>query len=534
MDTDRGETEEIKADELQEILEQVKASLGEAAYDKLDKLMQAYLTVQRLLQSKHVTVERLRRIIFGPKSEKTDVVFKNRQKLYETDKPKGKRPGHGRNGAAAYRGAEKIKVPHPSMQPKDVCPECGKGKVYPHTPGSLVRITGQAPLEATVYELDKLRCNACGKTFEAPLPAGVEYTKYDATAAAMIGVLKYGVGLPFNRLENLEGELGIPLPASTQWEIVKEAAETLKPAHQELIKEAAQGKVLHNDDTSMKILELAKARDEAEPDKHERTGCFTTGIVSVREDHTIALFFTGAKHAGENLEDVLKQRADGLKPPIQMCDALSRNSSEEFNTILANCVAHARRRFVEAADNFPEECEYLLGILKDVYKNDAAAKKQRLSDDERLAFHQANSKKPMEDLNKWAEDLLAKKKVEPNSGLGQALTYLLKHWEKLTLFLKVPGAPLDNNVAERSLKKAILHRKNSLFFKTAAGAEVGDMFMSLIHSTELAGGNAFDYLTTLLRHPKQLAQSPAAWMPWNYMQTLAALEDSTREERPPP
>jgi transposase len=255
MESDRAEPDEIKAEELQEILEQVRTSLGETAYSKLDRLMRAYLTVQQLLQSKHVTIERLRRIIFGPRSEKTDVVFKDRPESQETDKPKGKRPGHGRNGVAAYAGAETVKMPHPSLQPKDVCPDCGHGKVYPHTPGSLVRITGQAPLKATVYELGKLRCNACGKTFQAPLPAGVDYTKYDASAGSMIGLLKYGVKVPFNRLQNLEGDLGVPLPAGTQWEIVKEASERLKPAHEELIKQAAQGKVLHNDDTAMKIMD---------------------------------------------------------------------------------------------------------------------------------------------------------------------------------------------------------------------------------------------------------------------------------------
>jgi hypothetical protein len=248
----------------------------------------------------------------------------------------------------------------------------------------------------------------------------------------------------------------------------------------------------------------------------------------------MALFFTGAKHAGENLEDVLRLRAAKLCPAIEMCDALSRNpSSKEFKTILAHCVAHARRRFVEAKDDFPQQCKHLLNTLEQVYKNDAAAKQEQMSDDERLAYHQANSKELMDELKEWAKSLMTEKKVEPNSGLGQALAYLLKHWEKLTLFLKVPGAPLDNNLCERALKKAILHRKNALFYKTAAGALVGDIFMSLIHTTELAGGNPFDYLTTLLRHAKEVAQAPPEWMPWNYKATLATLEQHSTERAPP-
>ena len=111
--------------------------------------------------------------------------------------------------------------------------------------------------------------------------------------------------------------------------------------------------------------------------------------------------------------------------------------------------------------------------------------------------------------------------MEPNSGLGQAISYLLKHWEKLTLFLRAAGAPIDNNLVERALKKAILHRKNSLFYKTRKGAEMGDLFMSLIHTCELNGVNPFDYLTELQRHAEELKRNPSEWMPWNYRETLA-------------
>jgi len=492
-----------------------------------------------------MTLERLRRLIFGPKSEKTSDVLKGKVakkrglKAEQEQEKKKKAPGHGRNGVKAYPNAKKVKVLHPSLQPKDVCPACERGKLYPHTPGSLVRITGQAPIEATVYEMSKLRCNACGKTFQAPLPDDVEYTKYDASATSMVATFKYGTGVPFNRLANLQAGLGVPLPATTQWDMVKEGAGRVEPAYTELVRQAAQGEVIHNDDTSMKINALAAEREAAEPDGHERTGCFTTGVVSCSLEHTIALFFTGAKHAGENLEELLQQRAKELNPPIQMSDALSRNYPKELETIVANCNAHARRKFVEAADSFPEECKHLLDMLGDVYKNDAFTKQQEMDGEQRLAYHQANSKELMEGLKKWAKGLLTEKKVEPNSGLGQALTYMLKHWEKLTLFLKVPGAPLDNNICERALKKAIMHRKNSLFYKTALGAHVGDVFMSLIYSAELAKENPFHYLTALLRHSKEVADSPTLWMPWNYREVLATLENKTPlnhqpEEHPPP
>jgi hypothetical protein len=319
--------------------------------------------------------------------------------------------------------------------------------------------------------------------------------------------------MAFHRLEHLQENMGIPLPAATQWEIVEEAAELLGPAYEELIREAAQGEVLHNDDTSMRVLHLAREPSD------ERTGVFTSGVVSTSEGRRIALFFTGRQHAGENLADVLTRRATGLHAPIQMCDALSRNTpklSAATEMLVANCLAHGRRQFVEITANFPQECRYVLEALGGVYRNDAVAREQKLPPEERLRFHQEHSRPIMDKLHGWMEAQLAEKKTEPNSGLGKAIQYMLRHWKALTLFLRSPGAPLDNNVCERALKKAILNRKNSLFYKTLHGAQVGDLYMSLIHTCELNGANPFDYLTELQRHAGELQQNPATWMPWNY------------------
>jgi len=307
--------------------------------------------------------------------------------------------------------------------------------------------------------------------------------------------------------------------------------------------------VVHNDDTGVKILELMRerARQAALEDSDagtaakpwstaensaegsgkepgpERTGMFTTGIVATGDGHKIALFISGRQHAGENLKDVLRRRAVELPPPIQMCDALSRNLPGELKTILGNCLAHGRRQFVDEADRFPEECRHVLEALAVVYHNDAIAREQKLSPRERLLFHQAESGPTMEKLHVWLVRQFDERRVEPNSGLGKAISYLLRHWEKLTLFLRVAGAPLDNNVCERALKKAIRHRRNSLFYKTPHGAHVGDMFMSLIATCELCGANPFDYLIELDRHASAAATHPSAWMPWNYRETLAGL-----------
>lgn len=333
-------------------------------------------------------------------------------------------------------------------------------------------------------------------------------------------VMKYAGGLPFYRMEWLQLCFGVPLAASTQWEILYKAAMKLYPVYLKLLHAAAQGRLFHNDDTTVKILSLIK--EQAGQDTG-RKGMFTTAVVSRLEDKTITCFFTGRKHAGENLEDLLGQRLSELPTPLQMCDALSRNLPKNFTTLLCNCLTHGRRNFVDVLAAFPEECRFVIETLGQVYHHDEIAKNQNLSPEERLRLHKEKSGPLMGELQAWLEARLEEKKVEPNSGLGKAIRYMLKHWAPLTMFLRVPGAPLDNNLCERSLKMVVLHRKNSLFYKTTRGAFVGDLFMSLIYTCKQMTVNPFDYLTALLHHHDLLSEEPAQWMPWSYKETLAAL-----------
>jgi len=547
---------ELAMDKLEAILRRAEARrFTEDDYETAKTVLQSYVQLVAMLKDEKTKMHRLRKMLFGASSEKLDHLLGGEAQAsastgsgdtpepedesesteesapQEDAEPPPPRKGHGRHGADAYHGGEAIFVPHESLQPGDRCPECGKGTVYEMPrPGVLIRLTGSAPVRAQVYRLQKLRCGLCGKVFTAQTPAGANTEKHDATVGSMIGLLKYGMGMPFNRFESLQGSVGIPLPASTQWDLVHAQAQRARPVYDELIRQAAVGDVLHNDDTTVKILEWMGKRakraalveqaedavDDSRKNKTSRSGLFTSGVVSTREGRRIALFFSGRRHAGENLADVLTRRAEELPPPIQMCDALSRNLPGELETILANCLAHGRRRFVEVMEYFPEPCRHVLEALKTVYHNDALARERDLSPEARLAFHQVESGPVMEALHGWLSRQFDDRLVEPNSSLGGAIAYLLKHWEPLTLFLRVAGAPLDNNICERALKKAIRHRRNSLFYKTPRGAEVGDLFMSLIHTCELCGANPFDYLTELERHADDAALNPGGWMPWNY------------------
>jgi hypothetical protein len=545
---------ELDLDELRQIISH--EPLTSTDREKLIAAVETLGFLTQALENKNVSLARMRKMLFGASTEKMSQVFgqseqqasndstaanneneapadstQSNSEKPTADKEKPKRKGHGRNGADAYKGAERIAVHHASLCPGDDCPLCHAGNLYKlNVPARLVRLRGQAPILGKIWELDRLRCNTCGEVYTAQAPDEVGRDKYDVSASAMVALAKYGVGVPFYRLAGLEQGMGIPLPPATQWQILIDRIAAPKAVHGELIRVAAQSDLLHNDDTGAKILSLMKRMKAAKNDatrkndatkSDERTGMFTTGIVALKDDNRIALYFTGNQHAGENLADVLKLRPTALGAPIHMCDALSRNIPKDFKTILVNCLTHCRRNFVDVFDNFREQCRHVIKVLSQVYRNDEIARERKMSPEQRLAWHQAESAQMMEDLAKWLKAQLDDKTIEPNGGLGQAIQYMQKHWHALTQFLRVRGAPLDNNVCERILKKAILHRKNAYFFKTERGAEVGDIFMSLIHTAELCRARPFDYLCAIMANAERVIACPSQWLPWNYKLALA-------------
>jgi transposase len=493
--------------------------LTEEDYKVFEAMAETITFLSQQVQQKKGSIARLLRMLFGASTEK----LKNITKKKDDDGPSGNTPhsgegkpkqkGHGKNGASAYTNAQKVFVPNSKVKSGDTCPECKKGKVYEsQDPGILVSLRGNPPVGATVYELEKLRCNLCGEIFTADKPKEASDKKYDETVSSIISLLKYGSGVPFNRLDVLQENLGVPLPASTQWDIVAGAAQKISPVYNQLLYHAAQGDIIHNDDTTMKILEMIKTNKGSS----KRKGVFTTAILSIKDGIKIALFFTGKRHAGENMESLLKSRCSGLSPPIQMCDALSRNIPKNLETILANCLTHGRRKFVDIIDSFPEQCLHIINILAKVYHNDELTKNQNMSPSERLCFHKEKTAPLMEELKIWLKEQIDQKKAEPNSGLGKAISYMLRHWDPLTLFLRKEGVPIDNNISERAIKLIILNRKNALFFKTVNGAKVGDLFMGIIHTCRLNNVNPFDYLTKIQKHISEVVKAPEKWMPWNY------------------
>jgi transposase len=561
-----GHPLEISMEETEALLKRIEdKKLEDKDFEKIKAFIRSFIFIRRLLERQKLSIKKLKNLFWGnTKTEKSENILREASadgadKEKEGDEDEGeegggsgssgssgnsienpkrrdvekKKKGHGKNGVSAYRGAEVVYVPHDKLKAGHLCPECEAAKIYKSRDGIEVRIKGSPPLKATVYKLEKFRCALCGKVYSAELPEEAGEAKYDTEAKAIISLLKYGSGFPYHRLDKFQEALGVPVPASTQWDIVYSVFNTAIHPYTELVRRAAQGELFHTDDTGVRILSVIKEnkerealneeapetearQDAADFDREKRKATYTSGIMSKVGDHVITLYFSGKKYAGENLDDVLRNRAMALGPPLQMCDALNQNYPKEFSTVIINCLAHGRRKFVELIESYPGECRFVIETLAEVYQYDEVARQEKMSSWERLCFHQVHSKPLMDELEKWFEEQFVQKNVEPNSTLGQVIKYMQNHWQKLTGFLRIEGAPLDNNCLERALKVAILNRKNAYFYKTLNGAHVGDVLMSLIETCRRAKADPFEYLKRIQENAMDVINKPEKWLPWNY------------------
>ncbi|MEI7488007.1 MAG: IS66 family transposase [Chryseobacterium sp.] len=468
--------------------------------------MDALISIDKIIGMKETTILRLRKI-FNKKMEKTPGPPKN-------DDPNAPHPrgnNKGKNGKKDYPTAPRICHSHESLKSGVQCPECGKGSLSRYEPGIYIRITGSAPLKATVHETEKFRCNACLAIFEANFE-GKNAPKYDEGAHAIIAMLKYGASVPFYRLEKIQKHLHTPMPASTQWDLMENLGNHLYPIWQSLLKMAADGNKFFIDDTKAKVLALLKENKDQSP---ERKGIYTTGIISESDDRKIILYLTGRRHAGENIDRIIKERKND-KRAILMSDALSANNISDYDFIRSLCLSHGRRNFFDHGDKFKEACEFVIGKIAIVYKNDKHCKKNNLSPAERLKYHQEYSTESMSDLKKWCEETLNGKEIEPNSILSTEIKYLLNHWEGLTSFLRIEGAELDNNQLEQKLRLPVLNRKNWLFYKTELGALIGDIICSFLKTCEAANVNSFDYFVWVMKNKNLIKVSPDKFLPWEF------------------
>lgn len=564
----------LNAEEGEALIARVHLSnLAPADAGMVERIVRMYFWVAFALQEAKLSVKRLRDVLFGPsrkpkerpaaeasasealgegadgggvfgitgKVGRGDEVApgteasgcEGRQQTSEAEalpKPKGgHRPGTGRLGADVYVGAERTECHHEELAVGQRCPVCGQGTLYALPPGVEIRIDGHALLSAMRYELQKLRCSACGQIFTASLPREAGEEKYSARARAVLVVGRYYLSLPFYRLQGYQAMLGVPVPDATQWDQIEKVGDCCYVVFEYLETLAAQGELIYQDDTSVRILTLIKENHEMQAQaaaqglsrSKERTGMFTTALVIKVKDRMICLYYSGRSHAGENLAALLQKRQADHAPPLVMSDALSRNEVDEEAVIRCHCLAHGRRQFSDLEEVFPSECRVVMDVIKHIFDHDDEARDQHMNPQARLAYHQDYSQPLMDELKDWLDKQVTDRLVEPNSSLGQAIAYMHNHWATLTRFLSVPGAPLDNNLVERALKLFIRQRNNSLFYKNEYSAYLASVLTSLIATCLYAGGNVLDYLVALQEHRALVFADPAAWLPWTYHANLA-------------
>ncbi|HEY5868130.1 MAG TPA: IS66 family transposase [Candidatus Tectomicrobia bacterium] len=535
-----------------------RSNLPRADAERVEWVIRMYFYVVFALQEAKLSAKRLRSLLFGkhpaPSPEASSAAGQadgdgpNASAVREVDaagagatahqappgelqrsegtKPTGgHRPGTGRLGAAAYAGATRVECRHEELAVGQRCPVCGQGTLYALPAGVEIRIDGHALLSAMRYELAKLRCSACGAIFTAGLPVGVGEEKYSAQARAVLAVSRYYLGVPGYRLQGYQAMLGVPVPDATQWDQIEVVGDCAYKVFAQMEREAAQGELIFHDDTAVRILSLieenrdlvAAAHAQGLSTPNERTGMHTTTLVVKVGEHTAILYYSSRRHAGENLQGLLDKREAGLEKPLAMSDALSSNEvADESMLIRCHCLAHGRRKFSDLEEVFPHECQVVLAVIRQVFDHDEQARAEQLCPEARLAYHQAQSQPLMDELKRWLDTQIDDHLVEPNSALGKAIRYMQGHWKTLTRFLSVPGAPVDNNLAERALKLFIRQRKNSLFYKSTHSAYIASVLTSLIATCLYAGVNAVEYLVALQEHRGEVWADPAAWLPWAY------------------
>ena len=434
--------------------------------------------------------------------------------------------GHGRLKAGDYQGALVVNVELDALSPGDPCPQADSGctgRLYAIEPGVLLRVTGGPPIQATRYELEKLRCNVCGELVTAQVPEGVSPKKYDESCVALLMINRYFMSVPMYRQEGLQAYLGVPMPSSTQWDLISAHQEMFETLYLAFLQDAAQANGICVDDTRAVVLEqLSKNRQAV--DKKSKKACYTTGFVSVHDDHLSYIFLTNNQSAGKDLAPIMDLRDRELPHPFLMCDALTANIPKGIDSdlyLLCYCLAHARRQFYELPPGYDDFAERVLLLINTVYKHDAATKS--LSASQRLAYHQVHSTPVMAELKDYLT--WQAEEFEPNSSAGKAIQYCLKRWTQLSQFLRHAGVPIDNNITEQALKLVIQTRKSSMFYKTLDSARIASTIQTALYSAAQNDINPFDYIKTLLVHEPAVLANPSAWLPWCYQSTLAELED---------
>lgn len=522
---------EITSEEMDALLKRIQQALDEqlslTAEDirLILNILQHFAFMQEKLESDKVMKQKYLKLLGLVNNSETQ------EKLLDPGASSKKKTQRSRKKRPAPTAAVATRVCHHSIERLEKgqrCPACDKGQLYKFEPASFVRIIGSPPLVSETHVMEQLRCSACGQLFTADLPPevsedGLRGQKYGYSARAMISLGKFFMGSPYYRQGSLQQLLGGQLSASSAFDQCRLVANDAKGLFDVFKTLAANAPLFYIDDTGHKILDQDPIEKPTRRGKGTRlrSGIYTSGLIATLDTgRHLVLFQTNIGHAGEWADEVLKTRDANQPAPQVVSDALASNRVTVVDAINVLCNAHSRRKFTEVISNFPEDVAYVLERYGKIWSHEHEAQEQQLSATARRDYHHSHSLPIMEALRDWGKTQLAEDKVEANSGLGKAINYLENHFEGLTAFCHHEGAPIDNNFMEGILKMIATSRKNFYFYKTLAGAKVGDVITSMVATCELNGVNAFDYLVAIQRHRYDVSRHPESWLPWNYSETL--------------
>lgn len=526
---------EKELDALLERIEQAKThglALSAGDYELLMGAVMMLANMQERLESNDLSVHKLRKLLGMVRSSE-----KLRDLMPATDGGETSGTGttgkaHGKTGnrnRSKPRDKPKAKPPQQhhhalqGMSKGDRCPGCSAGKLYKYTPAVLIRVKGNAPLSCDKHLAEQMRCNGCGEIYTAPLPEhvtadGPRDQQYGYSARSVMAIGKYFAGSPFYRQEPINGLLGAPIAASTIFDQCEKVANALNPVFKAIKRIAANASLFYLDDTTNRILEQQPVMKTSRDGRQRlRSGIYTSAILAIDADERrLVLFQTNVGHAGEFMQEILSARDPTRAPPMLMSDALSANHVMGHTFDKCLCNAHGRRSFVELLEQNPDEIVHALELYQPAWVNEVHCVNQALDAEQRLAYHQEHSLPPMQQLLAWCNEKLDDGTVEPNSNLGKAMQYYIRHFDGLSAFCHLPGVPVDNNEIERLIKLIVRARKNSLFFKTTVGADISDIITSTLAICHENNVNAFDYLNAIQRNQVSVKASPEKWLPWNY------------------
>lgn len=549
---------ELPLSELDELISRVeeakKAQLCLSSED-CDLLVNAVLTLanmQERLSHNDLTIVKLKKLLgIVRSSEKTNDLFPDAHNdtadQTSTDANKADITDNKRDSRDTRSGQKEPGKPRKPSKPKppithkhalaelckgDPCPQCPNGKLYKYTPAVLIRIVGNEPLSSERHLCEQLRCGNCGEIITASLPAHVKADgrpgqKYGYSARALLALFRFFAGLPYHRQQTVHNLMGGHIAASTVFDQCEFVANALHPVFKAIKAMAANGTIFNIDDTTNRILQQEPVIKTRAGKQRIRTGVYSSVCVAMLEcGKQLILFQTNVGHAGEWMEDILKGRDPQLDTPVVMSDALSANRVIAPATHAAFCNSHGRRNFAELSEQQPRQVLKILQLYKQAWVNDDHCRQHQLSDIERRDYHQQHSLPVMQQIRQFCEQHLASEAdeqpvVEPNSNLGKAMRYFIKHFTQLCAFCRIPGAPVDNNGSERALKLLIRGRKNSLFHQTPAGANIADVICSMLAMCHEHQIDAMDYLIAVQANQLQVKAAPEKWLPWNYPTTTS-------------